>query len=319
LNLSVIVSSTFRRAELERLLESLETQEFQSFETVIVVQHTHDDDWDHRDVQRLVTRFRAQLHLVVAIDKTAGLSRSRNHGIKLATGDFLLLADEDCVFPPNALSTVVDAFQAYDRADICTFEAAVIDTGFPFKRYEPYSHPHNLRSAMGVSSIEIAMRHSAVSHFQRPFDERFGLGTKWPTAAENIFLADCLRRGLSMQFVPETIVLHAAESSGKRFNIRILEAKGAAIGRIFGLSGFIVCAAFVVKRRWKGELSVSFLSSVLHIFRGFFSFYYRTLMFASASCRKNHSEQESVAQQARNRSNPATIRNSAGDITTIGN
>src|SRR5690349_6096519 len=61
-----------------------------------------------------------RLHKLVASDSrvklltgggNVGFGRGNNTGAKLATGDFILLLNPDCILPPDALSNIMLAFE----------------------------------------------------------------------------------------------------------------------------------------------------------------------------------------------------------------
>lgn len=177
-----------------------------------------------------------------------GLSRSRNRALHHATADIVVIADDDVRHPPAAPATVARAFAAHPRADIITFQAQT-PSGAPFKRYPTRPRRHTARSLMRVSSWEIALRLASIRAAGLRFDERFGLGAKFPTGEENIFLLDALRRGLNLRYEPQVIAIHPAASSGADFSTAAaVIAKGAAFQRMFGAAFLPVALAFAVKK-----------------------------------------------------------------------
>jgi hypothetical protein len=90
------------------------------------------------------------------------------------------------------------------------------------------------------------------------FDLTFGLGAKYPTGEEIIFLIDAYRAGLDIRFMPVPIVIHPKESSGSNLykNDPLIKAKGAMFARIFGHLAAFHCAAFAVKHHKKSGYSL---------------------------------------------------------------
>ena len=82
---------------------------------------------------------------------------------------------------------------------------------------------------MKVSSVEIAFKSQSIKDTGVRFNEIFGAGAKYFAGEENIFLYDCLKEGLSIQYVPIKIAdLHIGESSWfKGFDKEYFIAKGA--------------------------------------------------------------------------------------------
>ncbi len=176
-----------------------------------------------------------------------GLSRSRNAAIRLATADICAIADDDITYLRDAERAITDAFRRHPEADVICF-MAVDNTGKPLRRYE--TRPRYLRTynAGFVASITIVFRLGSILRAGIRFDEDFGLGSLYPTGEEYIFLADAIRTGRRVLFLPTPIVMHGQESSGVDYrNPHLLTAKGAVIARVFGVVGVFVLPAFFAK------------------------------------------------------------------------
>lgn len=198
-----------------------------------------------------------------------GLSKSRNRCIENASADICLLSDNDVYFDTETLNIVERSFVKYPEADILTFKVETPD-GESFKNYKDEFFWHSKLSLAKVSSVEVAFRREAIVNKNIKFDENFGLGSKFATSEEYIFLSDALNCGLKIGFVPEVIVYHPKESSGGQFNkLSLVEAKGAMIKRVFGLYGIPICFIFSLKKFKHSE--IGFLSFLKVIFKGFFS------------------------------------------------
>lgn len=202
--------------------------------------------------------------------ETKGLSRSRNIAINKTKTEYLLFSDDDVVHLPKITSAIEDAFLS-TGADILTMKIRT-PTGAPFKDYAAKGFKHTTRSLFRVNSIEIAIKCSAIKSANITFDERFGLGSTFPTGEEIIFLFDAHRAGLKIHYVPLTIVIHPPESSGSALNrnSNLIRAKGAMFGRIFNKTALIYCLAFSIKHYRKS--GYSFIRFMFLIFKGCLSF-----------------------------------------------
>ena len=182
-----------------------------------------------------------------------GLSRSRNRALKVSSADFCLFSDDDVVFPVNVPQRVCSAFAQYPDADIITF-MAVTPEGVPLKSYRKRSFQHNMCTAGRVSSIEIALRRARVLTRGVCFDERFGLGSRFTSGEEYIFLADALRQGLHVRFVPLVVAIHPAESSGRRYeDAALVASKGAMLRHVYKFTSLFCLAALSLKKARQSE------------------------------------------------------------------
>lgn len=165
-----------------------------------------------------------------------GLSANRNHCLdvlrnlegKVGNGgatdldtldnreEICLIADDDVSYFGDSFDRILAAFE--EEVDIVAFRIRTPEGEPQFKKYPDKAFVVKKIPLWGkfyFSSIEIAFRMSAVGSLR--FDEDFGVGAKkWPEGGEEeIFLSDCLKRGLTMKYVPEYVVGHPYMSSGK--------------------------------------------------------------------------------------------------------
>lgn len=118
LNFSIIVPVYNRPQEMEEFLAGLSRQTDRDFE-VIVMEGRCDNSC--RDV---CNRFSNSLNIHF-YERDSGRSARRNEGMSLATGNYFLLFDSDCVLPEHYISTLrkelsenyVDCFGGPDTAD----------------------------------------------------------------------------------------------------------------------------------------------------------------------------------------------------------
>jgi hypothetical protein len=81
-----------------------------------------------------------------------------------------------------------------------------------------------------VSSIEIFVPKSVIDKNIK-FDEKFGLGTNFPSGEENIFLFDLLENKFEIIYYPDVIVYHSVPVwTNKEY---IFKGKGALFTRLY--------------------------------------------------------------------------------------
>ncbi len=115
---SVIVPVYNRPHELQEFLASLANQQdAPDFETIVI------EDGSSEKSDRVVTLF-PSLGIVYHYKPNSGPGDSRNTGMRMATGDYFLIFDSDCILPAHYLKTVkscldktrVDFFGGPDNA-----------------------------------------------------------------------------------------------------------------------------------------------------------------------------------------------------------
>lgn len=186
-----------------------------------------------------------QLRMVSVQDR--GLAKSRNLALDAARGDVVVLADDDLRYLPNALRTVRQAFAAHPDATAITFQFLNSDTGQPYKRYPASGFRHNLQTIASVSSVEIALRRDRLGSLR--FDPAFGLGARYPSAEEGVFLADLIHAGHKLYYWPAPLCSHPGQTSGHtQWSPAVAEAKGAAFARMYRGAWPLVTVWFALRK-----------------------------------------------------------------------
>jgi glycosyltransferase involved in cell wall biosynthesis len=176
-----------------------------------------------------------------------GLSKSRNIGILNISRGYVIIADDDVSYLPNFDKTVKSAITRFPHISAFTFQIQTPD-GDSYKRYRTKGFIHNWISILRVSSISVVFNIERVKSENIFFDEKFGLGAKYPTGEENIFLNDMRSRGLVILSIPKPVVIHPHESSGSQITNQLIFSKGAMFRRLYGYVGILFISLFVFKK-----------------------------------------------------------------------
>ncbi|MCM1164209.1 MAG: glycosyltransferase [Muribaculaceae bacterium] len=157
-----------------------------------------------------------------------GLSRNRNNAMDHSTADIMLMADDDLVYTPEGLRSIIIAFEQRPSMLIASFMYAGEDA----KKY-PASECtlDHLPKGFYQSAIEIAVRRCAATATLR-FSPDFGLGSeRWPVGEDTIFMLSARHRGITPVFIPLVICTHRGLSTGNRpiTDPRMMSGIGACI------------------------------------------------------------------------------------------
>jgi len=145
-----------------------------------------------------------------------GLSKSRNLAIELATKSLLIFTDDDVVFQPGFESHILNAFNADDGHDGFRFEFLNGKGNLAKKYPKQFEEKLSQFEILNTSSVELVFKRESIKRVNLKFDENFGLGTEFAMGEEAIFVADAVKKGLKIGFVPEILVAHAHSSTGHR-------------------------------------------------------------------------------------------------------
>ncbi len=197
-----------------------------------------------------------------------GTSNSRNMALANAEGEICIFADDDIAYVPNYEDIIKNSFSQYPDVDIITFQIKTPD-GTLFKdNYMKSQRMHNRRTVMKCASVEIAFRRKAVLDANLSLDLEFGLGSRYRIHDDVIFLADALKCGLKLMYIPIPIVVHPKESSGTMYNNFLVTSKGAAFARMFGFGGYFIDILYSFKKKSEYKYKYGFIDFLKLMIQG---------------------------------------------------
>lgn len=141
-----------------------------------------------------------------------GLSKSRNLGLKNATKDILVIADDDVVYKSDFITTIILAFNTLN-AQVIQFQIE----NFSNILFKNYKNRNKLKctsfDCFSMMSIELVFEHKFLIENDIKYDEKFGLGSEHQFGEENILLHDILKKDGIISYYPITIAQHKNETS----------------------------------------------------------------------------------------------------------
>lgn len=200
----------------------------------------------------------------IIIDNKEGLSRSRNICIDNCNSDFFWILDDD-VYTNNENINIIKKVISEDFCDVMTFRYSNSSKEKPYKKYKNLNK-FNKMNLLKVSSIEIVAKRSFVNENNIRFNENFGLGSKYPSCEENLFLLDLFNSGALIKHNHSIVAYHPNISSGyTTYNSNSLMAKGF-ICKKYNLSGVFLLIFWI----FKFSLKYKKTSVISNLIRGYF-------------------------------------------------
>jgi glycosyltransferase involved in cell wall biosynthesis len=208
---SVCVTHFRRPGMLRVALESLRRQTYPNFEVIVV-----DDgspDGEVRDELERIGREIAPLGWRVVTQENRYLGAARNHGAKLATGDYLLFMDDDNVAKPDELATLVAVACRTGAEIVTTFYDGFAGDGAPggdaVVRYTPYGADPALGVFTNCFGDANALYARAAFEKLGGFTEDYGV-----THEDWELFSRAAVAGVSMVCVPEPLFWYRIDDAG---------------------------------------------------------------------------------------------------------
>lgn len=241
-----VVICTYRRpGPLQKCLESLSTQQYPNFRT-LVVDNTPGDD----GTRRVAGRFYADY----VTEPMRGLGRARNTGIRAVTEDIVVYIDDDAVASPGWLSALSREFSdpkvaAVTGRIVPSDNATADESELYWARIggspgggdsrETYDHGtpswFHLIHFVGIGNGgNMAIRRDACRSW-RGFDERLGRGAPIETGEETLAFFELIRDGWRIVYTPDAVVHHPYPSTveqARALQLRALPGTGAYLAML---------------------------------------------------------------------------------------
>lgn len=199
LKFSLVVATKNRITEVEELLNSLVSQTYGNFETVIV-----DQNEDNRLVE-LIVKYSSQLN-ILHIKTETGLSKARNAGLKLVSGDIVAFPDDDCTYPGDLLNMLKNSF--FDYPDVDGIAGSLTETlDIPIKERIVVVNKKNIWKT--IKSATIFLRKDVIIKTGL-FDENLGIGSPAGLGAgeETDYLLRAIDTGFSIVQITAAKIIH---------------------------------------------------------------------------------------------------------------
>jgi glycosyltransferase involved in cell wall biosynthesis len=222
---SIVVPVYNRPQELEELLRSLELQDYNEFEVIIV------EDGSSITSEKIYEQFVSKLAIQYFFKPNSGPGPSRNFGFEKARGAYLVVFDSDCILPPQYFVEVEKALAQN------VFDA----WGGPDRGHEKFS---NLQRAMAFTMSSVLTTggirggENQAENFQ-PRSFNMGIsrkvfevtgGFKLDRLAEDIDLSIRMRKaGFKVVLIPGAFVYHKRRTDLPQF---FQQVQGFGRGRV---------------------------------------------------------------------------------------
>jgi len=180
------------------------------------------------DLERTEENVKADgsVHKMISV-RARGLSKSRNLAISNSKADICAIADDDLFYVDDYPEIIKNAHMKYPDSDIIAFSVPSENTERPTSELK--SGRVGFISSMKLSSFQLTFKRKSITDKNIKFNELFGAGARFTCGEENIWLSDCLKKGLKIRFESRKIasVNHGTSTWFKGFNQEYLKTKGA--------------------------------------------------------------------------------------------
>lgn len=219
---------------------------------------------DHISIQETIIN---NNKLTIITNTERGLSNSRNGLLELATQNICIIADDDVEYINGYQEIILNAHKDYPDIDIIVFKMLQPENSNRKKKYPSKNKRIGFLRSMRITSPEITFKRERIIESGVNFNNLFGAGAYYGSGEENIFLKDCLKKGLKILFIPKTILqLKESESTWfSGYNEEYLYNRGAIFFELFNKVAFLAILQFAIRKRSLfGNISIFKIISLMY-------------------------------------------------------
>ncbi|NEW78460.1 MAG: glycosyltransferase [Gelidibacter sp.] len=214
LKFSIIIPVYNRPLEIDELLQSLTKQTYSKDFEILVI-----EDGSATKCDEIVSKYAEILNIKYHFKENSGAGASRNFGMELATGNYFIIFDSDCIIPPHYLAAVDFALDENYTDSFGGADAA-------HKSFTPLQKAINYSMTSFLTTGGIRGSKISVGRFQ-PRSFNFGIskyafrvtkGFSSMKIGEDIDLTFRLWENMFLtQFIENAFVYHKRRTSLKQF------------------------------------------------------------------------------------------------------
>lgn len=196
---SFVVPTVNRPEALSRFLDSVAAQSRSGCEVIIVDQGG----------EAAACASRRDVEVIYIRSQRRGLSHNRNVGLGVARGRSVVFADDDCVLSPGYLEGLGRGLPALEGGSAFGYgEARTIEDDQPFvPTFRVRQRPVGPWHFDTLCSISLVFPREVLSR-AGGFDERFGVGARFPAGEETDLLLRLAATGVRGRYLPGVVVRH---------------------------------------------------------------------------------------------------------------
>lgn len=220
MNISLVVATVNRFQEVDDLLKSILDSSYdkKKIEVIIVDQNKK------KDLTEVIFKYNT-LNIKHIKSERKGLSKNRNIGIRISTGEIICFPDDDCKFLNDTIFNVIEEFKKNIKLEVLM--GRIIDENGKdcIRKWQ--------KKECKINKKNFYLKNSSITIFKRNlekqyYDENFGVGSKYGSCEDADFLFRVLEKNVLIVYKPNIVMYHPS------FKGKISLEKAEKYGEGFG-------------------------------------------------------------------------------------
>ena len=197
---SIVVPTYNRSASVLDTLQSCFDQSLDNFEVIIV------DDGSSDDTREVLANIK-DARLVVVHQENAGPAAARNHGMRLARGQYIAFLDSDDRWYPEFLATASTALE--EHGEVMLYGQIIVDRGVNRYWVKPSRPMGAEESIYDYLYVDGSFIQTSTMVIPRSLADKVRWDESVTFGDNDQFAIDCWRTGIPFQMLPRPLTLYA--------------------------------------------------------------------------------------------------------------
>lgn len=178
---------------------------------------------------------------------TRGVGINRNIALSYASGDIVVIADDDMKYVDNYAQIISKAFRRIPDADGFVFNISTHGKNVGRRKNKKIKRVH-FYNALNYGAARLAVKRKSLIREGITFNTNFGGGCIYSAGEDVIFVTDMLKHGMKLYTYPETIGIVNQNSSTwfEGYTEKFFYDKGALYKKISGGLAFALCIYSII-------------------------------------------------------------------------
>lgn len=198
-----------------------------------------------------------------------GVGLSRNTALMRATADIVLFADDDVVYEDGYVEKVIKCFTGNPKIGIAVFN---LDSLNPNRKEIIAKKTKNMHlfNCLKFGAFRIAIKREKLLYNNVYFSLLFGGGAKYSAGEDNLFVSDCLKKGIKGLICSDNIGTVAQKESTwfKGYNKSYFYDKGILMSFIYGKLSYPLSLIIILKNFAMYKENINIQRAIRYTFSG---------------------------------------------------
>ena len=208
--ITIVTPTMNREATILDAVQSVRAQTYRNIQHIIV---------DGGSTDRTLEILEPFTRLEVISEPDKGIYDALNKGIRLSSGDIIVLLNSDDLLPPNALEAVVECFRTHPEADIVSGNSVLFSMEGEGQVHVIREYKEHEDRQLGLEGVLLGNPNLNARCFKRHVIDKEGLfDTRFLTGSDREYLVRLVCAGINNIELNQTLYLYRSHSGSATFN-----------------------------------------------------------------------------------------------------